>query len=272
MHNLKQRIVSVVLLMCLLFSQTSTVLAASTASESDNIGTSMYDVSTALSAYANSVVGANTNDKHNSHQLSELNWNNSLKPGIAGAFVGYGDASKNFYAYISSNTAQSVTTSSYDAWLNAGDNGSTYSYVRYGHLLTDLGLDDTAPNTPHVETVIGGRQLFGLGTYGVHAISGFVPKVFEFSTGILKTLNPFQFFIGNTYSLDERTKAFTEANTASKTNDVDGESFNDGDSVTNVTNTNDAESAYGTKVNTPAILQKLRDYVTQLYSIFQSIG
>lgn len=268
MHKLKQHIVSIVLLMCLLFTQATTVFASSNGSESENIGTSMYDVSTALSAYANSVVGANTNDKHNSHKLSELNWNNKLKPGIAGAFVGYGDANKDFYAYIASNTAQSVTTSSYDAWLNVGDKGSTYSYVRYGHLLDDLGLDDTAPNSESS----GGRSTFGMLMYGVHAISGFVPKVFEFSTGILKTLNPFQFFIGNTYSLDERTTAFTDANTSSKINGVDNGSFDSGNTKTNVSNDNTAKNAYGSKVNTPAILSSLRNYVTELYGILQSIG
>ena len=101
------------------------------ASEAEGIGTSFYDVSTALTAYANSVVGSNTNDKHADHRLSEMN---GQSPGVAGAFVGYGDTDRGFYAFISSNTANAVTTSSYDAWSNVGDGGATYAYVRYGYL------------------------------------------------------------------------------------------------------------------------------------------
>lgn len=158
------------------------------ASESEGIYTSMYDVSTALTAYANNVVGSNTNDKHDDHKLKEMD---DKKPGIAGAYVGYGDSDKGFYGYIASNTAKAVTSSSYDAWLNVGDNGSTYAYTRYGHLLSDLGLDETGDATGSSMM----RSTFGLFMQGTHSVAGFVPTIFEFSLKILRTLNPFRFLI-----------------------------------------------------------------------------
>ena len=169
------------------------------ASESDGIYTSMYDVSTALTAYANNVVGSNTNDKHDDHKLKEMD---EKKPGIAGAYVGYGDSDKGFYGYISSNTAKAVTSSAYDAWLNVGDNGSTYAYTRYGHLLSDLGLDETGDATGSSMV----RSTFGLFMQGTHSVAGFVPTIFEFSLKILRTLNPFRFLIkDDTTTYDEST-------------------------------------------------------------------
>lgn len=155
------------------------------ASEAEGIGTSFYDVSTALSAYANSVVGSNTNDKHADHRLSEMV---NRGPGVGGAFVGYGDSDRGFYAFVSSNTAHSVTTSSYDAWSNIGDAGSTYAYVRYGYLLNDLGLDDAATEGDDF-----GRIVFGWFMRAVHAIAGLIPQLFGLCLTLLRLLNPFRF-------------------------------------------------------------------------------
>lgn len=186
------RVVAFMLAVCMLVlsvpSQAVYASSPSGASESDGIYTSMYDVSTALTAYANNVVGSNTNDKHDDHKLKEMD---EKKPGIAGAYVGYGDSDKGFYGYIASNTAKAVTSSSYDAWLNVGDNGSTYAYTRYGHLLSDLGLDETGDATGSSMM----RSTFGLFMQGTHSVAGFVPTIFEFSLKILRTLNPFRFLI-----------------------------------------------------------------------------
>lgn len=186
------RVVAFMLAVCMLVlsvpSQAVYASSPSGASESDGIYTSMYDVSTALTAYANNVVGSNTNDKHDDHKLKEMD---EKKPGIAGAYVGYGDSDKGFYGYIASNTAKAVTSSSYDAWLNVGDNGSTYAYARYGHLLSDLGLDETGDATGSSMM----RSTFGLFMQGTHSVAGFVPTIFEFSLKILRTLNPFRFLI-----------------------------------------------------------------------------
>ncbi len=197
------RVVAFMLAVCMFVlsvpSQPVYASSPSGASESDGIYTSMYDVSTALTAYANNVVGSNTNDKHDDHKLKEMD---EKKPGIAGAYVGYGDSDKGFYGYISSNTAKAVTSSSYDAWLNVGDNGSTYAYTRYGHLLSDLGLDETGDATGSSMV----RSTFGLFMQGTHSVAGFVPTIFEFSLKILRTLNPFRFLIkDDTTTYDEST-------------------------------------------------------------------
>ena len=73
-------------------------------SEAEGIGTSLYDASTALTAYINAVVGANGYDKNSGesdsgasgamHSVSEVK---ETDPGTAGAFVGYGDVKKGFY-------------------------------------------------------------------------------------------------------------------------------------------------------------------------------
>lgn len=208
-HKYK-RLIACLLLFCILLSPSQTVLASQPSSESEGINTSLYDVSTALTAYANDVVGSNTNDKHDDHTLKEMKniAPSEGRPGIAGAFIGYGDEDKSFHSYISSNTAKSVTNSSYDAWLRVGDAGNTYAYVRYGHLLTDLGLDDTG-NTASSDTM---RNVFGLFMQGAHAVAGFIPQVFEFAIKILKMFNPFRFFINDSSVKDAITDGKTSSN------------------------------------------------------------
>lgn len=208
------RIISFLLLFCMLFAPVQSV-SASSASESEGINTSMYDVSTALTAYANDVVGSNTNDKHDDHTLKEMKQiaSSTGKPGIAGAFIGYGDEDKDFHSYISSNVAKSVTSSSYDAWLRAGDGGNTYAYVRYGHLLSDLGLDETGDSAGSS----GMRTVFGLFMQGAHAVAAFIPQVFDFAIKILKLFNPFRFFIND----DAVKDAITGGNIAPSTTVTD---------------------------------------------------
>lgn len=258
-HVRKHMCQLLVLVMMLCLLTPIPVLAAPDATTSDGIYTSMYDVSTALTAYANSVVGSNTNDKHDTHELDELHLG-SVKPGVAGAFIGYGDDDKGFYAYISSNTAKSVTTSSYDAWFNAGDDGALYAYTRYGHLLADLGLDETGNAT---ESSVG-RSAFGLFMQGSHAISAFVPKIFDTSLIILKTLNPFQFFSGDTAVKD----AITSGSLSDVENTVDGA----GNTVEFKQPTGNNELDANQEIGTSAAFQKLIQYVSDIYKASQKMG
>lgn len=184
---------------------------AAEASQAEGIGTSLYEVSTALTAYVNDVVGPNTNDKHNDHKLSEMN-----RMANAGAFVGYGDDGAGFHAYIASNTAKSVTTSSYDAWMNIGDGGYTYAYVRYGHLLRDLGFDETASHTGGS----GVRSVVGVLTQGIYGLSSFVPKIFGFVMDILEMLNPFKLFT-DIFDIDTGVDSF-EISDGDTSETVDG--------------------------------------------------
>lgn len=177
------------MLLCMLcFCISVQPVFAADASEAEGIGTSMYDVSTALTAYANSVVGSNTNDKHPTHELTEMI---GKSPGIAGAYVGYGDADNGFYGTISSVNAKAITTSSYDAWKNVGDEGATYAYLRYAYLLNDLGLDATAPEGQN-----GVRGIFGGLMWLIHACASMISQVFGVCLSLLNTLNPFRFFYG----------------------------------------------------------------------------
>lgn len=182
-HWMKRVVASIVTITTLSVGMLSPAYAASTA---DEIGTSLYDVTTALTAYANAVVGPNTNDKHSGHTLQELAGTN---PGIAGAIIGYGDSKKGFYGYISSSDSKAVTTSSYDSWLSVGDGGNAYAYARYGFLLNDLGLDESA-----LEGDNGIRSGFGLFMVGCNLVASGIPWLFETILSLMEALNPFNLF------------------------------------------------------------------------------
>lgn len=265
------RVVAFMLSVCMLVlsvpSQAVYASSPSGASESDGIYTSMYDVSTALTAYANNVVGSNTNDKHDDHKLKEMD---EKKPGIAGAYVGYGDSDKGFYGYIASNTAKAVTSSSYDAWLNVGDNGSTYAYARYGHLLSDLGLDETGDATG--SSMI--RSIFGLFMQGTHSVAGFVPTIFEFSLKILRTLNPFRFLIKDDVTIYKESEYGGSANGLfdSGSTSTDG-SIKSGAGAVDKAITDNATGANAADVTASAgALEPVTKVMTSIYSGTRAIG
>lgn len=265
------RVVAFMLAVCMLVlsvpSQAVYASSPSGASESDGIYTSMYDVSTALTAYANNVVGSNTNDKHDDHKLKEMD---EKKPGIAGAYVGYGDSDKGFYGYIASNTAKAVTSSSYDAWLNVGDNGSTYAYARYGHLLSDLGLDETGDATGSSMM----RSTFGLFMQGTHSVAGFVPTIFEFSLKILRTLNPFRFLIKDDTTMYKESEYGGSANGLfdSGSTSTDG-SIKSGAGAVDKAITDNATGANAADVTASAgALKPVTKVMTSIYSGTRAIG
>lgn len=265
------RVVAFMLAVCMLVlsvpSQAVYASSPSGASESDGIYTSMYDVSTALTAYANNVVGSNTNDKHDDHKLKEMD---EKKPGIAGAYVGYGDSDKGFYGYIASNTAKAVTSSSYDAWLNVGDNGSTYAYARYGHLLSDLGLDETGDATGSSMM----RSTFGLFMQGTHSVAGFVPTIFEFSLKILRTLNPFRFLIKDDKTTYDESEYGGSANGLfdSGTTSTDG-SVESGAGAVDKAITDNAHGENAADVTASAgALEPVVKVMTSIYSGTRAIG
>lgn len=249
-HVKLKRVISFMLcmiVMCLSLLCSSTKVYATQADQADGIGTSLYEVSTALTAYANDVVGPNTNDKHNDHKLKEMS-----SMANAGAFVGYGDEKAGFHAFIASNTAKSVTTSSYDAWTNVGDGGYTYAYVRYGHLLNDLGLDDTASNT----SGSGGRGITGILTQGIYGLASFVPKIFGFVMDILEMLNPFKLFT-NVFTIATGKDSVTIKDPGS-----DEKTTFDGFTVKSTKNVDAGNVAWG----------NVTKYVGKMYTELQNIG
>lgn len=197
------RVMSLFLLVLMVFSMGVTPVYATEATTEENVGTSLYSVTTALTAFANNVVGANTNDKHaddsdetKNHRLWELSNNvttGRVHIGDAGAIIGYGDKTKGFISYISANETRSVTTSSYGAYLNVGDNGKSYAYARYGRLLNELGIDQTGnPSSTPAGRAIGGRIV-----QGAHLVSSFVPTLFDVVIDIMRLLNPFRFLVND---------------------------------------------------------------------------
>lgn len=190
MKKTKIWVVCLSLLLCILL--TVPVFASNdnkSTGEADGINTSMYDVSTALTAYVNNIVSPNRNEKHQTGTVTELNQFSSAQVGIAGAFVGYGDLKKDFKAFVTSSTSGSSSTSSYSSWLKLDNKNSIYGYCRYGYLLNDLGLDATASSA----TGVNNRSIIGFLLYIFYGCASMVPKVFEMVFDILQFLNPFQF-------------------------------------------------------------------------------
>lgn len=156
----------------------------------------IYDVSTALTAYVNNVVGANGNDKHNNQRVE-----NPGSVGNAGAYVGYGDEKQKFVSFITSNTTVGTSTSTYDAWEDiidstGSDKNAAYAYVRLGKTLSDAGLDETIPadtDFDFLRIIMGGISLL------VFSAGEIVPFAFNIALGILKALNVFALFgtVGN---------------------------------------------------------------------------
>ncbi|MBQ1495686.1 MAG: hypothetical protein IIZ37_12770, partial [Acinetobacter sp.] len=138
------RFVAVLLATLLCFMQIGSAFASSTsdqADEGENVGSSLYDITTALTAFASNVVGVNDNANQGNdnqevgertHKLTEMA---GLDTGDGGAIIGYGDADKGFQPFLASNDTKAMTVSSYSAYMNIGDGGKAYTYARYGRLL-----------------------------------------------------------------------------------------------------------------------------------------
>lgn len=154
-------------------------------SEPDLIGLSFYHASTSLTSYVNDVVGPNTNDLHQNHKVES-----TQTPGNAGALIGYGDEKNGFHSYLTSNLSLGASTSSYPSWLGIIDGSSAndaYVYARYGRVLTDAGLDQTA----YQFHGIGIRQIFGSLMMMIYVGSESIPVLFSWALKLLKGLNPF---------------------------------------------------------------------------------
>lgn len=178
------------LLVCLLLLGVTTVsvFADPSATETETVG-DIYDISTAVTAYVNNVVGANGNDKHNNQRVEDPG-----NVGNAGAYVGYGDEKQGFVSFITSNTTSGSSSSTYDAWMNIIDGtnkNAAYSYARFGKLLSDAGLDETlsADNTLNIW-----RIACGIISLIVFVAGEVVPLAFKFALSLLKMFNVFGLF------------------------------------------------------------------------------
>ena len=184
--------------------------STSTGGDRSSIGTSLYDVSTALTAYVNNVVGANSNDKHNNNKIE-----NVINAGNAGGLVGYGDKSQNFESFVTANTTYGASSSTYDAWegiINVQPD-LAYQYVRYGRTLSDAGLDETG--APTLDMM---RQISGWVTLLIYALSQSIPFLFGFAIKMLKVLNPFAFLSQSSFGGIAHTAFSSASETAREAN------------------------------------------------------
>lgn len=166
------------------------VYAASGVDEEVETVGDLYDVTTALTAYVNNVVGANSNDKHNSQRVE-----NPGNVGNAGAYVGYGDEKKqDFVSFITSTTTNGASASTYDAWedvIDGSNSNAAYAYVRFGRTLADAGLDETVEGSSGLS---GWRAVSGIISMIAYTASEIVPVIFGLMLKLLKTLNIFALF------------------------------------------------------------------------------
>lgn len=69
-----------------------------------------------------------------------------------------------------------------------------WAYCQYGYMLSDLGLDKTGQGGVHFI-----RLITGWGMLAMYTMSMAVPVLFGFVINVLKTLNPFQFFVDTNF-------------------------------------------------------------------------
>ena len=177
-------------MLCMFVLSPVQVYAASGGDEEVETVGDLYDVTTALTAYVNNVVGANSNDKHNSQRVE-----NPGNVGNAGAYVGYGDAKKqDFVSFITSTTTNGASASTYDAWqevITGSNANAAYSYVRFGRTLADAGLDETVEGSSGLN---GWRVISGIISMIAYTAAEVVPVIFGLMLKLLQTLNVFALF------------------------------------------------------------------------------
>ena len=186
-----------------MFFPTNVYATNSSGSGNDEVETvgDIYDVSTALTAYVNNVVGANSNDKHNNQRVE-----NPGNVGNAGAYVGYGDSKQKFQGFITNNSTIGSSTSTYDAWKgvlkgSGAKKNYTYDYVRFGRLLADAGLDETFDSSASQTK----RMAVGFLSRVFYGASEIVPSAFGIALNFLSALNPFSFFKVSDISIGGKT-------------------------------------------------------------------
>lgn len=254
------------------------------------ISTGLYDLSSALTAYANTVLSVkgrtNLNESSTttdgtagdySHKLPDI-----MATGFfgAGAALGYGDTAYGFTPGVVMPVSAGTSSVEYRSLVNAemgdsytqGDNSAMYIYARYGHLLQDLGLDETG-----LEASMSPRLAPGLLTSVGYVGNAALGVVWNVTFDVLDVMNPFRFLIGTpggSYDgviTDVSSTQVAGGTPDSATNAFDttkGELYEAttgsvaADSIPNLNNNNLAVKAMG----------PLIDYVTGLYMILKNIG
>lgn len=153
----------------------------------DAIDLSLYGVSCALTAYANEALSPAGREDNGLviHAISDIL---SAGPSGAGAALGYGDSDYGFQPYIMTGLSETSSTVDYQALLEL-DDPALYEYARYGHLLQDMGLDQTA-----AASVVSPRLVPGILMTSVYIANSALSVIWSCAVDLLKLFNPFQVF------------------------------------------------------------------------------
>lgn len=157
--------------------------------QDDAIDISLYGTSCALTAYANEVLSPSGRSDGDTvvHTLNDVL---VAGPSGAGAVLGYGDTDYGFSPYITTNQSETSSVVDYKSLIgleNGSDGSSMYLYARYGKLLSDMGIDQTA-----VTTSISPRMVPGMLMTVFYVANSGLSMIWEVSLDILKMFNPFQ--------------------------------------------------------------------------------
>ena len=253
--------------------------------EEDKAG-SYYVISTALTAWADAIMGVNAPDSINDSNRGDLHADpHTLYAvayggiGDAGAVVGFGEAKDSGYmGQWGMSDVNNTTTFPYTMFLDRGDGGRVYNYARYGKLLNDLGLDE----------VNAGAQENGSRTVGhlisvAYDVAAFVPTVFDVAMRIMETLNPFRFLIqpAATGSHTRVNEAFVQADAEHAnqildpfTNAEQDLQYNDNDALFTSTTEiplRDVMDNVDEFENT-STLKTVAETITHIYVFMQSVG
>ena len=279
MKSVMYRLLTMLCAFVLCFACVNTAFASSgsggdEAEEADLVGSSLYDITTALTGFVNNVVGVNNNANQanndqadaRDHKLTEMA---NITTGMGGALIGYGDTDKDFQPFLSSNDTKAMTVSSYAAYTNLGDGGAAYRYARYGRLLEDLGLDEVG----NVAQISVGRTWGGKVLSGMRVVADLIPDGFSIALKVLKMLNPFWLLTGedafnepgSTSQFGELTDPFNPGHKTTPTVTLPA-----GGQTTNVVVTDDLTEDEANK--RLGALESVRSWFTTMYNGFTSIG
>lgn len=165
----------------LVMSTTTAAFAKEDDSDSDF---SFYKISSAATAYYD--------DAHNPTSSDTDGFDySSISMDKAGAFVGFID--EDYESGLIGSTISYLSGSSQSRSYDSFQEEGLRDYVLYGHALSALGLDSTANETFDILSIV--RFLGGLILMLVYTAALSADALFAFVIDILKTLNPFAWFM-----------------------------------------------------------------------------
>lgn len=272
----------------------ATVLNDNPEDEPDEVvSANLYDLASALTAYANTVLSPKgrsntgggdaaasaTDAGSDAHRLPDL-----TKAGFfgAGAALGYGDSGYGFTSSLLVPLSNSSSTVDYKSLINAElgpegagdkDNSAMYVYARYGRLLQDMGLDETA-----MQFSVSPRTVPGLLTAVGYVGNAALGVVWNTAFQVLDVMNPFRFLIGtagHSSSLETATGTIVDGGLDGGVGVTDP--WNGGTGHGNVSTATGAVAPGVSGLSNedgkvPNALKPIINYCTDIYLVLRGIG